>query len=361
MNDSDYSQDNQPTVPEVPIAPLPSQPQIPPQSPIAPTLPAQNPVAPQTENPNTPGTVILQWLTYAFWGWTILVFSLLVGSVMSILVADADTGYFTTYALAAVLVLLPISLVCDFLYGKKEPEKKTGAATIVMVIHAVIFALFGIGSLIFAVFSVVMMFTSKSDSGGQQAMLYSSLITTTVYAAIFARTLNPPSLKWLRKASLAYILVLIIIISVIGVFGPIAKQRTTRNDKLIEQNLNTLPSYIENYSQDHGALPESLNELDLSGDAKQMVDSNLVTYKPEGSKIASNTSRIIADLSEDDNSVEKTTVYYYQLCATYKKENKDKYSSEYLDDDKDGYSTYIASTSSHSAGKVCYKLKTRDY
>ena len=60
---------------------------------------------------------------------------------ISELLKDADVGSFDPYAVAAVLVLLPVSFITDFFYSKREPGKKTGAATIVMVIHAVLYAL----------------------------------------------------------------------------------------------------------------------------------------------------------------------------------------------------------------------------
>ena len=65
---------------------------------------------------NTPGIIILQWLTYAFWGWFVLATSLLAVTVLSHFIAHTNDSNFTPYAIAAVLVLLPLSFVCNFFY-----------------------------------------------------------------------------------------------------------------------------------------------------------------------------------------------------------------------------------------------------
>src|SRR5680860_463031 len=101
---------------------------------------------------NTPGIIVLQWLTYAFWGLTVFATSLLSASVIAYFITPTNNNDFSAYATAAVLVLLPISVICDIFYSKQEPEHKTGASSIIMIIHAVFFALFSIGALIAIVF-----------------------------------------------------------------------------------------------------------------------------------------------------------------------------------------------------------------
>ena len=63
------------------------------------------------------GNIILQWLTYAFWGWALLGINWLIFIVVFSLLAHQDQTEVIPYAIAAVLVLLPISVVCDFFYG----------------------------------------------------------------------------------------------------------------------------------------------------------------------------------------------------------------------------------------------------
>lgn len=47
--------------------------------------------------------LILEWLTYAFWWWTVLGLSILVGITVSYFVANADTYSFTPYGVAAMV------------------------------------------------------------------------------------------------------------------------------------------------------------------------------------------------------------------------------------------------------------------
>lgn len=310
------------------------------------------------ENVNTPGIVILQWLTYAFWGWTALALTWLTGSVMYTLVADSDTGSFIVYALASVLVLLPVSFICDKIYSQNEPSRKTGAATIVMVIHAVIFALFSIGMLVSSVFAIVSLLTSESDSGGTQAALYTTLIMGIVYAALFIRTLNPPQFPFVRKIFWIFIVSLIGMMVLVSILGPISKERSLRNDKLIENNLSYVVNGISDYSSDNNKLPEDLSSIYIDGDAKKLIDLNLVKYNPEEktTKASPNSLQNTNDLTTNNYSRE---VFYYSLCVNYDKDKKSSYRS-YSRKDSDGYTDYI-DVYEHPAGQVCYKLKTPDY
>ncbi|MGH7250207.1 MAG: hypothetical protein ACREGC_04480, partial [Minisyncoccia bacterium] len=150
-----------PPVNQPELAPTPAQqPATPPPTPVAQEYkpPGTTNTSP-VHNLNTPNVIVMQWLTYAFWGWTALSLSILTGIVLANFINKADMGSFTPYAIAAVLVLLPISFVCDYFYSKHEPGKNTGSAMVVMVIHAVLFALFGVGALIGIVFSLVQFMT----------------------------------------------------------------------------------------------------------------------------------------------------------------------------------------------------------
>ena len=192
-------------------------PNVPAPQPPAPAAVPQNPTAP---HPTNPLTIILQWLTYAFWGWTVLVLSVLTSIVFSRLINGDDTSSFNYYIISAALVLLPISFVCDFFYSKEEPKKKTGAAMVVMIIHAVLFALFGIGALIFAVFSFVTLFTNTGSNGPIIAALLSALIITVFYGATFIRTLNPAIVSWIPKVYRIIMLVIIGIFIILGFTKP---------------------------------------------------------------------------------------------------------------------------------------------
>lgn len=358
---------NGPQSPEVQPAfqqPMTGQPYISqaPQQPTPPPQPYQvQPavVLPSAEAPvpTNPGIIVLQWLTYAFWGWTILIMWILTGIVVSSLLnnSDGDTSS-VAYAIAGVLVLLPISVICDVFYSKKEPEKKTGASSIVMVIHAVIFALFGIGALIGIVFSIVSLMTSKSGSATAQTFLFSAMLITLLYGAVFVRTIMPMKFSWLRRAFIMLMVVTVGIVAVLGIVGPVANANQTKNDKLIEQNLPSIPEEITTYVQNNDKLPGSLAELELSDDTKQLAESGLVIYKadvkPAYVKKPSTKSSAVVRYPDTESS----TTYYYELCATYKKADKSKAGSYADRYSTNGYNETLTAYG-HPAGKTCYKMQ----
>ncbi len=350
--------------PADPVPYLPeAQPAAPLQQPVAAQQPPQQPYG-QSQAPapvNSPGLIVLQWLTYAFWGWTILAMSVLTISVLANFIAKAETGSFTPYGIAAVLVLLPISIACDVFYSRKEPAKKTGAASIVMVIHAVIFALFGIGAVIAIVFSMVSMLTSSGDSSDIQVALYSALIIAVLYGAAFLRTINPARIPVLKRGYIIFMTIVVGIIALLGVVGPVANERATRNDRLITSNINSLKYSIDSYAKNKNRLPDTLKDLDLTGDAKVLVDKNLVKY-------TANKQPASSEAKGTGTGIKRTTLtnmtYYYELCVTYTKELENRYSSYDSSDnelDIDGYATYLDTNDGHSAGEKCYKIKTTKY
>lgn len=295
------------------------------------------PLIAQKETTTSPGLVVLQWLTYAFWGWTLLALSVLTFIVIYNLIDQYDASGAVPYVLAATLVLLPISLLCDFFYRKREASKKQGASMIVMVIHAVIFALFGIGALIASIFALIQLFIGNGETNSSVAAIISFLIVAGLYALTFIRTLNPFAAKY--KTALIFSIVMAVIAGTfigLSIIGPIAHSFATKNDRRIEQHISDVKAGVDNYISTQGALPERLDQVQLSRDAKSLVDDNLITLKPE----TYNTQDM---------------AYYYQLCANYSHESDDTY-DEYSHPSIDERSTYITTYSYHPKGEVCYKL-----
>ncbi len=314
-------------------------------------LPAQPSVVPPAEpvHATSSGLIIMQWLTYAFWGWTVLALSVLTGAVLANFIDQADTGGFTPYAVAAVLVLLPISLICDVLYSKREPQKKVGGAMIIMVIHAVLFALIGIGSLIVAVFSIVSLTTSSTDHSATLVSLYTALIITVFYAVTFLRTLNPGGLRWIRWAYMGFMLVFVGLFIVLGLAGPVANARVTKDDRLIESDLPDITTAITAYATQSNRLPDSLSAISLDSEPKQLIDRGLVTYTPNS------LPQGFSDATPASIATTTATTYYYTLCVTYKKASPG--GSVSLNSSTNGYTDYI-DTTPHPAGLVCYKVST---
>lgn len=295
-------------------------------------------------NVNSPHSIVLQWLTYAFWGWTVFAMSILTITVLAFNIAGADIGDATLYGIAAVLVLLPISVLCDIFYIKHEPGKKTGASSVVMIIHAVLFALLSIGALITTVFSLVSLFISSAGTENTMVILYSALIVSFLFALVFLRTILPTKMFWIRRYFIILMVVIVGAIITMGVIGPVADARLTRNDKLIASNLYGVKTGIDDYVAVNKELPNDLESVKLTGDEKKLVTNKLVTFKKDSPLT-----------SKDYDSAD---YFYFQLCVNYQRADKSDYSSSYYDSVEE-YSTY-PSTYSHPAGETCYKLKTEN-
>ncbi len=324
------------------------QPDVPQQTAAQPApQPVAQPIAPvaPVDNRPTPGIIVLQWLTYAFWGWTLLALSALTFMVIFNLLNKTDSGFSSLYALAAIVVLLPISLACDHFYQKHETKKKQGASMVVMVIHAVIFALFAIGALIASLFSAVQLLMTSAGTDTTSsfvAMIISLLIITVLYSLTFFRTLNPLKSD-LNVARIFNITMLSIagLFTILAFVGPFAQTLQTKQDRFINDNLTYVENGIDSYVAENNKLPESLRDITVkNNDAERLIEQNLVTYKQD--------------------SLELETGYLrYQLCVTYV--NQDTQRSYSYDRYKtEGYQTYL-STSGHAAGDVCYKLKVMNY
>lgn len=306
---------------------------------------------PSYEHTNSAGHLILQWLTYAFWGWTILAMSILLTTVLAHMITGADTSGFTPYGIAAVIVLLPISIICDFFYKKDEPTKKIGGASLVMVVHAVIFALLGIASLIGFVFTLVQLLISSSETKTTIIGLISTAVISVFYAAAFIRTLNPAKIPLVRRFFSIFMTVSALAVIVLGIIGPVTYERATKTDRLISDNISVLAEKINANARDNEILPASLDSLNLKGDVKKIVENDLVQYTP-------NTKKPTNRGSDDYRFSQDTSIYFYTLCVTYTKERNESFAYSTYDSTEE-YSSYI-SAYSHPAGKVCYKVRT-DY
>lgn len=366
--DSSPVTENQPTFDPVsaysPPQPSPAPAPILGPAPLPPA-PVDAPPAAVADKKNSPGILVLQWLTYAFWGWCILALAWLTALSIDFLVTKTSTldfdGSFIAYSLAAVIVLYVIALGSDIVYSRFEPQKKTGPATIIMVIHAVIFALFGIGSLIAAAFAIVNMLIDNSSSdggGGPVVTLLTSLIIFVVYALTLVRTLHPAKIPNVTKIFWIAITVIILVVTSIGIFGPVAHTRLTRDDRLIEDSLPSLSQNINTYAKRNSKLPDSLETVKPSAgeDAKQLIDKKLVEYTPNTKQAQFEP----LDLSRQSSlSVSTPTpISYYRLCVTFAAEKTDSYgySDDYYSDEGDT----SPDTYTHDKGKVCYDLQT-DY
>lgn len=312
------------------------------------------------EATHKPLTLILQWLTYAFWGLCGLATVALSGVTLAYFIYPAGSSDVATgiaYPLAAVVVLLTIALIVDYFYTKVEPAKKTGAASIILVVHAVLFALATIGSFVIAAFALVSMGISVDENNyASLTMLFTALISLVIFAALTARTILTGHLKHTRKISWTILLVVVLSMVIASLGGPVSYSNATKNDRRIEQHLPSLVSQISNYTSEHSKLPDQLNQLSTdSENLKSFINSGLVTYKP-------NTKPVQEASTDNPKSNYGADQHYYQLCVIFQAEKKDPYgSSSYpskdgIEKDANDYAPYLYRAMSHPKGDYCYKL-----
>lgn len=347
---------------------------------VPPSTPASSGV-PHLDKPtvNSPGVLILQWLTYAFWGWTLIALYWLTGLSISYFFEresrtsdsyGADSfNEMLAYAIAGVVVLFVISMICDVIYSRFEPKRKTGAATVIMVIHAVIFALCGIGSLIVGVFAFVNMLISTGTEGSPITVMTTAAVMVLLYGLTLVRTLRPEMVKHVTKLYWIAMLVASVVISGLGIFGPIAAAQRTKDDRAIESQLPSIARGINKYTRDQGELPKSLNDPVLqrssylrSQKTLRLIEDDKVRYVPKDKIVRA------APTTADRTTVERDPVYHYQLCVEYDTDKtSSSYSdySDYSDYSEDSYTQTRSQkydttpdTSDHAAGDVCYDLQT---
>lgn len=289
---------------------------------------------------NTPGVIILQWLSYAFWGWLVVAVIWLLSVVLINAILGDSISSTVPYVIAAGVVLLPIAFITDLFYRKHEPVKKTGVAMVIMVIHAVLFALLAIAALIVTVFNSINALIETSTSiDGQVVIIFTAAGATLLYAAAFIRTLNPFKSK---KPAFIYSMTMVaatVLLLVLAVVGPLVQALATKDDRRIEQNLPAVSQSINDYISNNEKLPTDLSQIELKDDqANLLVKDGLVDYKAEKG-VASMYSQ---------NTIE----YRYQLCVTFKAKDTTGYTRTTPAGE---YSSYL-SVSGHDKGQVCYKL-----
>ncbi len=334
-------------------------------------------VTPLIPESNTPGVFVLQWLTYAFWGWTIVGVAYLVSITAGFMFEGEQAAQSiqepVAYGIAAVLVLLPVALLCDIFYSRLEAEHKKGASSVIMVIHAVLFALFGIGTLIAIAFSLVNMLLSGYRTA-PQVVLITSLVMFALYMLILVRTVRPFIARKFRLIFKVVMTVIVVTVCVWGIVGPVAATARTKDDRAVNQALTTLNTSINAYVSNKNTLPKDLNEIidaregyysgqDWSS-IKDLVNRGLVTYTPN-TKAPTEDNLLTPDVSTNPSSSSiiknpSSKTYYYEICGTYKYDGTDNTYGAYPASDNSDYLTYLPATS-HTAGKNCYKLKTVHY
>jgi len=345
-----------------------------PTEPVAPAAVVSPSVATadETELPHPgPGLMVLQWLVYALWGWTVLMLSGLVGLVINNLLSSKEEtggtewyGGGIAYLLAAVIVLYVIALICDVFYNRfSQKYARTTGTNVIMVIHAVIFALFGVGALIWSVFSgVSMLIGDSSDTTGAITGILTGGVIFVIYGLTLLRTLQPRGIK--RVAPWYWVAITVITVAAIaaGVVGPAAQAKLRAQDQLIERELPDVAQAVNDYAESNGRLPATLNDItyrsyDRDTDTKRVLE--LIEYKPGEQLTASKISPVNGGVSLDDLRRNDSPVFHYQLCVEYKSSTGDSRDYDSYRSGANRYPTTV-STYQHDAGVECYDVQT-DY
>lgn len=298
------------------------------------------------------GGIVLGWLTYALWGWCIVALTWLLGFGVGYYVMGPSrygTDSVVAYAVAAVVVLYVVSLIVDIYYSRVEPLEKKSVLMFVMIIHAVIFALLAIGSLIMAIFALIsIMMDTSNQATGSLTLLIVMPIVALLYAALLLRTLRPAILQRATTMYRVIITVAVVLICALGIFGPVVHAQMTKRDKMIESGLPRISSEISQYTRQNNALPKSLSairsDVGSTNQARSLIDGNIVEYKPGAKKAAPTTTR----------RTTSSATYEYQLCVSYdrKADEKSSYGSSYR-----SYNRRTPNVTDHPAGRVCYDLE----
>lgn len=286
------------------------------------------------------GVIVLQWLTYAFWGWLIVGLIWLLSVILLNAIMDEPTANAVPYAIAASVVVLPLAFLCDLFYRKREPAKKAGGAGIVLILHTVVYALLGIGALIIAIFTALNLAINTGENKPQLITLAVAGFAACMYALTFLRTLNPFNTKFAARLYSYGMLVVTLGLLLFTITGPLASSIATRDDRRIEENIANLQYAIDEYTMTHNQLPDSLDnlstELEYTDEAKRLVNDGVVTYKKEHAT------------TEQDGS-DTVARHHYQLCAEFTHERK---ADEAQNDSYRSFTDFEA----HGAGEVCFKL-----
>lgn len=327
----------------------------------------------QTVSANTPGTIVLQWLSYAFWGWAIVAIAYLAAVITSYLLDGtwvSDSTEPVAYGMAATLVLVPFALVCDWLYSRREQQDKHGIASVVMIIHAVLFTLFAIGALISVAFSVVGLLLTTGDTSGPVIAIVVSAVLAILYIDLVVRIVRPLLIMRLRLVFRISMTLVTLTALVWGALGPFAQTIATKDDRAVRDGLESLSYGVNQYASTKNALPttlsqviqdstliQSVNPIASAETLTRLIDKGSITYK---ANIKPATENSTVDLQL------KTTVktYYYELCGVFTHGLKQRAwtGTVYADATagSDEYASYI-SEGAIAAGTKCYKLSTSYY
>jgi hypothetical protein len=186
-------------------------------------------VVPQTvgssdQQPNTAEVLILQWLSYAFWGWLTGALIWLINIATSAALSNnVITNTLLLCTLVAVAIMLPAAFITDLYYRKHEAPKKTGAAAVILTIHAVIYTLIAISALNMAISTGIDMLINGAGGNNSQEGIIATIATIFLYGTLSVRIIGVAKFKRIGKIYAYTMLALSIGIALASAIGTLAK------------------------------------------------------------------------------------------------------------------------------------------
>lgn len=289
-------------------------------------------VQPRTDAGSTT-EIVWQWICYALWGWTLFALSVFLSATLTyFLVKESAMHEVSAYSFAAVLVLFPMAFFVDRIYREREPAEKRGFAAVVLVLNALFVFLAFVAGVLATVVSLFWLVIHADVSPTMGTSILSSVVVTLLGGMLFARIVGFARIARYVKLFPLIVAGVVAVTSVLALAGPVRSMVATRSDRLIEDNLITVDTAIQDYATDNAKLPESLSDLSLKEPhqegAKKLVDRKLVTYTPDTDSASSYNMN-------------------YELCVTF---SKAKGNGSTANNDTYGVA------SNHGKGKQCYSL-----
>jgi len=326
--------------------------------------PEVTPAAPATKPHVSGGVMVLQWLSYAFWGWFGVAMTWLTGVVVAYFVTGNSTDVTTAlaYPLASVIVLFALACVTDLFYARRESAKKVGLTNAIMLVNVVLFVLVAVGAAVTGLFALISMALNTDPSSGTDGQIiaaWTSLAAILIFGATTARALFGGKRKVIRRAHWIAMAVAALGMITVSIGGPVMGVQSTKDDRVIEQGLPYVRETVSSYVNENGELPKTLavaQQAETSSDnaaMKQLISRNLVRY-------TANVKPATQDnyYGSTYYNYKPSKTYYYRLCVTYShiKKVSGTYSDTTTASSGGDYMPYL-SIYSHAKGEACYNLE----
>lgn len=297
------------------------------------------------QNESTSGTtIIFQVLSYIGWALVISGLPWLFDTVVRFFVfSSSEYVSVIPHVAATALVLVPAAFLLDMFYRKREQLHKSGGELALSIVALVLTGLAGLPSLIYAFTQFFYFILGTGDQTGTEYLVRSGtgLFTVLILAGFFLRTLNRKKATRLPKLYSLTMLTVSVVLVLTAVISPITNRQQRIDDRLIEVGNQEVIHAIKSYARSNGKLPASLKDIDnrdkMSSEARQLLDQNLLEYKPITTDNPSPSST---------SSSSQYATLSFEVCATFNTKNKPYFS----------YSSSSNNLKSHDAGRTC----TRD-